>query len=188
MTGVTLETNAADLQLIKRLREAGIFEDVDPHRIKNNHQGFIVVVCGDCDQATDIHGHHSSITSRIGQLRGIHEFKLNGGALRLPLKSPLNKKGLPADKVLLRDIKDAIFLKEMQTIVIYAHFPCGAAGLCGLTVLEQLDLLVKAKRRLKKEFSEVKVACFFHVDYTNGRKRTYFISLQNWEENREKFT
>ncbi len=96
---------------------------------------------------------------------------------------------LRQDWALIGNIGAAIQLKQIKTVVLYVHAPCGAAGLCGMSFRDQLRHLVAAKRRLKKmrAFNGVKFPCFVHVDYgLNGggmpKKRTYFVDPQEIED------
>jgi len=95
---------------------------------------------------------------------------------------------LRQDLVVLANIWGAIKLKNIKTVVMQLHFPCGAAGLCHMTAWEQLDHLVRAKQRLKRVFKQIRVPCFVHVDWpedegSKHRRRTYFVKtseLRSW--------
>lgn len=95
---------------------------------------------------------------------------------------------LRQDLVVLANIWGAIKLKNIKTVVMQLHFPCGAAGLCHMSVLEQLDHLILAKQRVKRIFKQVRVPCFVHVDWpedggSKHRRRTYFVKtneLRSW--------
>jgi hypothetical protein len=92
------------------------------------------------------------------------------------------------DVVVLANVCGAIALKSIRTIALQIHFPCGAAGLCGMDAREQLNHLVLAKRRLKRWFPKIQVPCFVHVDWgtesgPRKRKCVYFTkthALADW--------
>jgi hypothetical protein len=113
-----------------------------------------------------------SIDSRI------HELKLNGGALLIPEKSPITHLG--EDRVLIEHIRSAMRMKKIQTVVLFAHAPCGMAGMFGLTLTQNLDCLIEAKLRLKSELVGAKVVCFMHIARSDRERRTYFISAAKW--------
>jgi hypothetical protein len=110
--------------------------------------------------------------------RRIHEFKLNGGALLIAAKSPLTHLG--EDRVLIEHIRSAMRMKKIQTVVLFAHAPCGMAGMFNLDLKHVLDNLIEAKLRLKSELVGAKVVCFVHIARPDGIRRTYFISAAKW--------
>lgn len=91
--------------------------------------------------------------------------------------SPLNT-WLREDEILLQHIAIARQLKEIDTVVLYAHAPCGAATLHQLSFIHVLETLRRAKIRLKTVDDKIKVACFCHIDYGHDKKRTYFFSTE----------
>lgn len=168
----------SDRQLIEILRyQAGVFADVEDHLLDQGN-GVIMVTCSDGDQMPDIFSFQEKMRGDHRKNPRIHTIALNGGALLIGENSPLKSDG--EDRVMLKHIKQAIELKGITTIALYVHAPCGAAGLCRLDMRQVLDLLMEAKRRIKTEMPGVTVACFCHVD--NGKKRTYFVSRERYEE------
>ena len=167
-----------DIKIISAMRKFGVLDDIDPHRLAQE-QGIIPIPCADGDQMIDIFQHQLKIALEGGVAPRPHQLSLNGGALLIAEESPLNKE-LREDLVLLAHIRGAMVLKKIRTVVLYAHAPCGAAGLAGLSFERCIDLLMKAKARVKKEIPGMKVACFCHVD-RKGKKRTYFVSKEKWE-------
>lgn len=175
-----------DKAAIEALRNEGILLDVEAYRLDQKN-GVILISCADGDQMCDIFAHQ--VKAQIGQCKDprIHTFGWNGGALRLAPKSRANKPGRSTAKDLLEDVRDARRMKNINTIALYVHAPCGKANACDISVIETLNLLMAAKEQIKKENDGVKVACFFHVDYANEKKRTYFISRHKWLEKRKEF-
>ncbi|MDO8557802.1 MAG: hypothetical protein Q7S09_01250 [bacterium] len=171
-----------DLKDIVVMRKFGVLVDVDPQRMRQE-DGVICVTCADGDQMPDVFQQQVKFALEAGFKPRPHQLSLNGGALLIPEESPLNKE-LREDATLLAHIRGGIKLKGIRTIVLYIHAPCGAAGLAGLTFKESIDLLIKAKDRIKKEILDVRVACFCHVDREHGtghKKRTYFVDEERWE-------
>ena len=171
--------NDLDREYLKKLRQDGFLSDVDSHLL-DQKDGVIMVTCADGDQMPDVFKKQSEYLSTQRKTARIHTLALNGGALVVPADSPLNSE-LPKGEVIIDDIKGAMLLKGIKTIVLYAHAPCGAAGLCNLSVEQVIKFLVKAKEGLKSAFADIKVACFFHVDW-GDHKRTYFISATKWRK------
>ncbi|HEY4510185.1 MAG TPA: hypothetical protein VJC15_04365 [Candidatus Paceibacterota bacterium] len=169
-----------DLEIIRELRAADVLQDVDGYRL-NQRYGIILVCCSDGDQMPDIWRFQNGIMAKQRQEARIHPITLNGGALLIPGDSPLNK-DVQEDLVYLKHIAGAHQLKKIETIVLYSHAPCGAAGLAKLTLIDVITLLKKAGQRVRNSFpSFFQVVCFFHVD--NGEsKRTYFVSGPKWEQ------
>lgn len=174
-----------DLKTIKELREFGVLDDINGHRLTQKN-GVITIICADGDQACDIFNHQIKMQEGHCHSPRIHTFGWNGGALRIPKDSPANKSKRTTHLDLIDDIKDAIQIKEIRTIALYVHAPCGKAHACNIDFIETISLLMDAKVRLKNEIDNIHVACFIHIDFNNHKKRTYFISRQKWIEWKEK--
>ena len=167
-----------DRELIASLRERGVLVPVEGHRLDLG-RGVIMVTCPDCDQRADLFNHQEAVFREQGLDPRIHALGLNGGALLVAEESPLNDE-LGEDRVLIAHMKGARQLKGINTVALYSHIPCGAAGLANLSSEEVVDFLVLGKRRVRAEIPEAKVACFLHVDKGEGNKRTYFVSYEAW--------
>lgn len=173
-----------DRQWITKMRQDKILEDVDPHRLDQS-RGIIMVACADGDQMPGIFQYQAD--SQVQRtIPRIHTLSLNGGAILLASPpSPILQ--WREDMVLLEHIKTARRLKEIDSIALYAHAPCGAAYLAKLDFLEVARRLMEAKTILKKTLNGATVACFCHIDYgekatEKRRKKTYFLSRQRWTE------
>jgi hypothetical protein len=135
----------------------------------------------------DLFSHHINSCNHDLDKLLLHTIALNGGALLIPCDSPLIDRRDREDLVILRHLRKAIELTStpeapMEQIVLYAHGPCGAAGLAQLDLTNVLMLLMKAKLRLRKAFPEIEsISCFFHYD-NSETKRTYFVSKESWTE------
>jgi hypothetical protein len=110
----------------------------------------------------------------------IHVFGWHGGALACAPGSPINRHK-QAHNVFLNQIADARALKQIDVVVLYAHAPCGAAGLHGVSLTRAFELSISAKIKIKTLNEGIKVVCCFHVDHGNGKKRSYFLSRLDWE-------
>ena len=171
------QLSAISLELIEGFRRAGILQDVNAHRIDQS-QGAIIVSCADGDQMHDLFHHHATLFLKSNAVPRLHTLALNGGALLLPVTSPLNRQ-FREDEVLLHHINVAQKLKEINTVVLYAHAPCGAAAMHNMSFLQVIEYLIQAKMLLKKSGpAGIKVACFIHIDYDGDKKRTYFVSRE----------
>lgn len=172
-----LGLNDCDREFAEVLRREGVLQDVDGHRL-DLAEGVILVACADGDQMPDLFRHQASLQTEHRGVPRPHLLALNGGGLRIPRGSSLNG---GAGEVLLKDIGDARLLKGISMVALYVHAPCGAARLAGFTLEQEITLLMDAKVRVKEECGEVvRVACFVHLDWGDGRRRTYFISRANW--------
>lgn len=158
--------------------QVGVLLDVHPHLIDQSN-GVILVTCSDGDQMPDVFKHHEKFCTHHRENARIHLFSLNGGAKLISADSPLRMH--QEDEVLLSHIRMARELKKIETVVLYAHAPCGVAYGKKLSFTDVLELLFKGKERVKTEVPGVKVACFCHVDHGENRKRTYFVSYEAWQ-------
>ncbi len=171
---------AADRAFIEKLRKAGVFLDVENHLIDQT-AGVILVTCSDADRFCDIFMHQIYMQSGCRPDPRIHVLAWHGGALACAPCSPINRRK-HADDVFLDQIIDARALKGINVVALYAHAPCGAAGHHGVSLERVIALQVRAKRRIKALNEGVMVVCFFHVDYGNGKQRTYFLCREKWEQ------
>lgn len=166
-----------DRSYLNQLREENILEEVAPQSLDLSN-GVIAVVCADGDQFFDYYSHIASLArEQLGRERA-HMLALNGGALLLSNEWPDPEEAI----VLKRHINVAVDLKNIHTVVLYVHAPCGAAGICHFDAKKVLDLLVQAKENVKLIRGDIKVICFVHVDWGEGKKRTYFLSQGKWNE------
>ncbi len=197
-----------DRAIVADLCENGVLLDAEGHRLDQTN-GVMMITCSDGDQMPDIFKYQSGFCQTQRTDPRIHLFALNGGALLLPENSPINRATaklisneedghssactkpnqgmvsihLQQDLVLLWNIQAARQLKDIHTIALYAHAPCGAATLCGLNMVQVLNYLIQAKARLRHTFPGLKVACFCHIDHgkdENGKpkKRSYFVPVE----------
>lgn len=168
-----------DRRLIEKFIGLGVLLEVDGHKIDES-KGAILVTCADGDQFEDLFTHHANICKqqRCSDHARIHVLSLNGGAKLIAKSSPLHTAG--EDRVILNHISGAKALKDINTVVLYAHAPCGAAYSKGISFENVLRLLFEGKDRVKESDKGLHVACFCHVDYGNGKKRTYFASREAW--------
>lgn len=176
-----MQTGSEDAQLIRMLRAARVLDDAKGHKLKAPN-GVIPIVCPDCDQAGDIDRHIESLLVESGSKIRLHSLKQHGGGMLVSHTCPIGRKYMIDDYV-VENIGIARSLKEINTIILFVHAPCGAAQLAHLNVVEVLYHLVEAKKRIKAIWPHDKIGCFFHVDYCEeGRKRTYFLSCNAFEK------
>ncbi|MBI5222732.1 MAG: hypothetical protein HY980_04555 [Candidatus Magasanikbacteria bacterium] len=173
--------NDSDRAYLRELRDKKILLDIDSHLL-DQKDGVIMIACADGDQMPDVFEKQEEYLLEQRETPRIHTLALNGGAIVVPADSPLNSE-LPKGRVIIDDIKGAMMLKGIRTIVLYAHAPCGAAGLYHLNTEEVINFLIRAKEEIKTAVADIKVACFFHVDW-GDHKRTYFVSAAKWRKER----
>ncbi|HPV70498.1 MAG TPA: hypothetical protein PKY08_01160 [Candidatus Magasanikbacteria bacterium] len=166
-------TTEKDLGLIRVLRLSGILQDFDLTKCCDPQQ-LIVVDCADGSRKLELLLHHYNLAKTAEGNIDVdecvfHDPSLNGGALLLHPDSPLVTEELRQDKVLLDSIEGGVKFKHMEAnghrplVVIYAHTPCAAATSLGMSVIEQMTWLVKAKLRLKILHPNWRVLCALHV-------------------------
>ena len=172
------QLSAFDQEVVDILRHRGIFENVDAMRFHLDN-GVIIFRCPDGDQMLDrIRNDEQVARAAGGELRP-HLLTCHGGSMVLAPDSPLYP-GMGADQLYLTMIREAEALKDIKTISAEIHAPCGKAMSLGLTLVEQIVLLMAAKPRIKAIDPTNKVVCRVHINDRSGRKRTYFISRAKW--------
>lgn len=171
-------------QLFGQLRAAGVLADVQENLI-DLKDGVIMVTCSDGDQMYDMFSQQAKWVEVQRKDPRIHLLALNGGAIHLGPNSPTSREDRE-DKVIEKHIEGAVWLKNIQTVILYTHTPCGLAKMFNLGLYDVLEHLVAGKERLKFKHPELKVACFVHVDREQGLgKRTYFVSRDKWRKWRQ---
>ncbi len=171
----------SEVRFFEDLRRAEVLEDVNGNRLDTSN-GIILVTCSDGDKMPDIFKHQSMMTFRI------HPLARNGGGLQLPHNSPANRLVDPSSNSTMRlgdlymqEILETHDIKGMGTVVLPFHFPCAIAGRHEIRARRLIELLVDAKNRIKTEMPRgVKVASSLHIEWPDGRKRTYFVSRDKW--------
>lgn len=169
-----------DRDVIQILRQASVLEDMNGHNL-NLGRGVIVIRCPDGDQMLDRIEHDRRVAIEAGVTPRIHLLTCHGGCMAIASNSPLYP-GKGIDEFLLTQIAEAEALKEIHVISAEIHVPCGKAASLGLTLVHQIVLQMAAKSRIKAVDPTNKVVCRVHIDYPDGRKRTYFISRAKWLE------
>lgn len=177
--------NAEEKKVLKKLVEMeGLLIVPEPHKLDLS-RGAIVVACSDGDQMDDFFDDIRRLSAEQGMKPRPHLLTEHGGALVL---SPDWQDSVRPGRArrLVEDIMDARDMKDIYTILLFCHAPCGKAGACRIGVEASLDHLMKAKRVVKGLDSRFQVRCFTHVDWhdevENGghRKETYFIPAERW--------
>ncbi len=168
-----------DRELVKQLRQAEVFQDVDEHRL-NQRNGVILVACADGDRFPDVFRYQCKMQAGHRADPRVHALTWHGGAIACAPCSPVNKRK-HADAVFLDQIADARALKDIDVVALYAHIPCSAAAKNNVSLTTAIALQMRAKAKIKAMNHGIDVACFFHVDYGGGVKRTYFLCRAKWE-------
>lgn len=169
-----------DNAVIHQLREAKVLRDVEGYRL-DQRNGVIFITCSDGDQFADIYSKQCEMQADQRTDPRVHVLSCHGGAIAYAPCSPVNRRK-HADLVFLEQIGDARTLKNINTVALYGHGPCGAAAMCNLDLTMVIALQMRAKEKIKALNNGVKVAPFFHIDYGNERKRTYFLCQKSWQE------
>lgn len=162
-----------DERLIRDLREKEVLLDAEGHKF-DSPNGVILVTCPDCDQFVDIFNYTMEMFRKGGYQERPQPLCQHGGGMLISETCPLDREYM-IDQYLLVNIARARKMKEINTLALLVHYPCGAARLAGIPLIDVIAHDVAAKQRVKLLWPELKVGCFLHVDYLD-RKRTYFLS------------
>lgn len=170
------ELSQHDREFVRRLRDEGVLQDVADQRL-DQVNGIILVTCGDGDETPELLQFVRE-RMRMRDLKPrIHQLSLNGGALLIPARSPVNTDG--DGKVMLKHVVKSNGIKGIRTVALYAHAPCAAAGEAGINLRGVIALLLEAKDEILRQ-ADLDVACFLHVDHGQDRRRTYYVSRTAW--------
>ncbi|MFH1207029.1 MAG: hypothetical protein V1668_00275 [Patescibacteria group bacterium] len=135
--------------------------------------GYILFGCGDGDQSVDLLVDH--LMKQLGLKKRPHLEMLNGGALRLVAEAPIPAR-LRVHEQMVAELLTSRHLKRIPTLLLYAHYPCGMAGECNITLPEVLHFLFLAGQKLIEQgWDPKRIILLFHVDHDGQRKRTYYV-------------
>lgn len=182
--GLTLQ----EFKIIEAWRSFGVLQDVKTSVI--NRRRCAIVTCSDGDRFRETFERHTTLQGPRCEVC-THTFAWHGGALACAPCSPINP-GKHDYKVFLGQIAAASKVKkDLAAINLYAHAPCGAVALSGLSLEEEPTLQIRAKSSVEAMMLnghiEIEVVCLFHIDYgryagNEGKMRTYELSQPHWEE------
>jgi len=162
-------------EYLAKICAEGVLEEVEPASMDLS-DGVIMITCADADQFVDYYSHIALISKSVVEKDRTYVLALNGGAFLLSGSWPSQRES----EILKSHIEEAVKEKNIQTIILYGHISCGAAGMCGLDVPTALYHLAEAKDVAKSINDNVKVICFLHVDEGSGRKTTYHFSRDKY--------
>jgi hypothetical protein len=139
--------------------------------------GVIMVACADGDQMHDVYNYQCNMCATQRATPRIHTLALNGGALLLSPMCPLTQERHEG-AALVNHIAGAKLLKNITSLALYSHAPCGAAGLANMSIRDQIRELLAAATHIQESVDAVSAMCYFHVDWGHGRKRTYAVAQE----------
>ncbi|MBX4187679.1 MAG: hypothetical protein KW793_00900 [Candidatus Doudnabacteria bacterium] len=170
-----------DTELLECYKAAKVFDSLDGHKL-DAKSGLILVTCGDPDQFMEQFQYKVDTIVESGCCKRIQPMTPLGGALRLAHDSPANRETPFYAESLLFDMRYVTEHKDVSTVALYIHAPCAMAAYAGMSFRDIIEAAFSAKQRIKEELPGVKVAVFCHVDYGEGRKKTYFVCRSRWAQ------
>lgn len=180
-----------DQRLVEVLKSDQVIQEIDTSQMRPD-KGAIVVMCCDSDHSGDKFNHFTSLVNRVCNSSNLFLVTRAGAAIWLPDSELLQMPSVAPgqDQSMMFDIDAGIKLKSIKKIFLSIHAPCGAAALYNLSLFDQIELLIKGKERLKKRYENIdglRIKCFIHVSFPNKKRRTYFVSSQNWNQRVESY-
>lgn len=169
-----------DRTTLGRLREASVLVDIDREKLcAAVSNGTILYFCGDCDQAPEFLRH---LEGMLPAGCRTHRKAEDGGALRLNPNVPIPSE-LRIDSQALIGLKVTRWMKNISTLTLQNHYPCGMAELASQSLPDVLWHLVETPDFVRKcaNWGPALILPFFHVDY-GDKRRTYFAQAKTREE------
>ncbi len=170
----------ADRWTLREVRrtEVGVFGDARG-RALDQSRGVRLVTCIDPWQFSEIFDFHRRLARKQVKPVLIEPYPVPAGGLRFASGSPLLHPN-ELDHLLTR-LRENIEHTGILDTVLYAHAPCRATTRAGVNLEQALEFLFQAERTVCREIPGVKVACFSHIDFGSGKKRSYHLSRKRWE-------
>lgn len=169
-----------DYELIQDLREKEVLVRIQGEEFRAD-RGTVPVLCSDGDRMLDVFMHLAQTCSDMNFPVRPHLIAYPGAPILLSRYSPLVL-GMSVDRLFIHGIKTGPDMKNIKTILIVPHWPCGMAKACNISLMRSLALVMNGKARIKKELASLVrdvVACL-HVDYGNGFMHSYHINHERW--------
>ncbi len=178
--GPMRELTKAELRIIKELKKQDILQPPRGYQL-DYRNGVIMVACADGDQLYDLFTTHAGLCPSNPNRHRIHLLTRNGGALWISRPRTFNRQ---TDEVgsLLKEIQKAHSMKHINAVALYTHVPCGVADEFNTDIVTNLKLLIEAKILVRPLSPDFQTAEFFHVDYGQGKKRSYYVSPEKFDE------
>lgn len=183
-----MRLSADSYQTILSLRAAGVFQDIKTDQMSASRR-FVAIACADGDRTPELMDFHRTCCGDRESLC-FHAPARNGGGLVLAPSSPLaNRRGLPHGLCCMDELIESCTIKDTRTVVLYGHFPCGAAAAYDIPVARALDYLVEAKDNVRDKIPGADVSLFVHVDYEGHNRERRFntysfnrAAYRSWKE------
>lgn len=173
-THTTSVLSPEDARSITILERAGVLQAHDGSKLETGN-GIILITCSDGDKILEFLEHIEELIREGGGKFRPHIFAGHGGAMLIAEDCPLYRR-THADEFLLEQIADAHEMKQINTVILMIHAPCGAAKKGNIDVVQELAYLVRAKKRVKEVMPQLNVSSFIDVHFADGKKKIMFVS------------
>lgn len=168
-------------RIIAIWRRTGVLVELDAKKLRARcSSGAILIACGDGDQSWDFISH---LVLNIQCTTRIHLKNEDGGALRWNPNVPIPAE-LRIDEQLRRGLPVSRELKEIQTVLLSNHFPCGMGRKAGLDLPANLVALLQVADIFVQEMGwpAEHIVPLFHLDRDDRGKRAYFVEARTEED------
>lgn len=176
-----------DTLSVRTLEQANVLQKHDGSKLETGN-GIILITCSDGDKILEFLEHiEEMVREGHGKFRP-HIFAGHGGAMLIAEDCPLYRK-THADEFLLEQIADAHEMKDINTVILMVHAPCGAAKKGHISVVEELAYLVRAKKRIKQLMPQLQTSTFIDVHFPDQQKKILYVNpeaFENWYKKQQK--
>lgn len=164
----------SDREVINTLKALNVFQKIDSALIPAEEE-VVKIQCPDGDQMVDHFDHEREWIEKRGGFFRPHMPSLHGGAMLIAEDCPAYRE-FRVDELLLLHIREAERMKYIHTVVLNIHVLCGKACELGLSLVQQMLFLMRAKVRVRAVNPTNKVICFlFRKNRGQIRLRAFFI-------------
>ncbi len=171
--------SSTDFALIQELQEKGVLVSMRGEELRAD-AGTVPVLCSDGDRMLHLFTHLTDTCTTANFPVRPHLIAYPGAPILLSRHSP-EILGMRIDRLFIHGIKTGPDMKNIQTVIIVPHWPCGMAKACNISLTRSLELAMNGKARVRRELPSLRevVACL-HVDYGNGTMNVYHINHKKW--------
>lgn len=166
--------SAEDIKILQNWRKSKAIVEVDKTKLqKAAPNGVILVMCGDGDRSVETIDY---LKTQLPKHR-FHLHALNGGPLRFNPEVPIPTE-IRVDRQMAVDLLNSRSMKEIPTLILMAHWPCGLAGKLSLGIRDAIWHTIDLGDLVSKlGWDRTKIIPMLHVDYAT-RMRTYFLEAK----------
>lgn len=168
--------NREEQSIINSWKMVGVIEKINTRLLREG----VLILCGDCDRSADQVRWPMSRMEENGHSPRLHLIALNGGPLNLvyPHYGSDQAANAAVQGFINSQIRGSLRLKNLRRVIAQFHWPCGQAGVWGLSLQEAAEMTRTAVEKLRCSFAGAgnadEVVASIHLHKEDGLNTYHF--------------